>query len=156
VVTPGVTYGISPSDPDEFLKSLRRRLEMGPTQVVEQSSRRPAILDWQIWRDRRGMILVAISLASVLTLTGTIFLFFPALPSSVQLHFAASGQPDRFAPRGYVFTIPVIGLAVLVVNTLIGWALNARERVASHLMWGGALFVQALIWVPAVRILTGS
>jgi len=153
IVTQGVTYGISPSDPEAFLQSLRRRLEMGPTQVVEQSSRRPGILEWPVWRDRRGMALVGLGFLSLLVLTALVFLVFPALPSSVPLHFGASGQPDRFAPRGYVFAIPVIGLLVLLANTLLGWALSARERLASHLAWGGALLVQVFIWAPTVRIL---
>jgi hypothetical protein len=154
VVTPGLAYGISPADPEDFLQSLRRRLEMGPTQVVEQSSRRPRVLEWPIWRDTPGLALLGVSLLSLLVLTGAMFLVFPALPSSVPLHFAASGQPDRFAPRAYVFAIPVIGLVVLVANTFLGWALSSRERLAGYLAWAGALFVQVLIWVPAVRILS--
>lgn len=153
IVTQGVTYGISPAEPESFQRSLRRRLEMGPTQVVEQSSRRPSILEWPIWRDRRGVILIGLGLVALLVLTAFVFLAFPALPNSVPLHFAASGQPDRFAPRRYVFAIPVIGLLVLLANTLIGWALSRRERLASHLAWGGSLLVQVLIWVPTMRIL---
>jgi uncharacterized membrane protein len=86
-------------------------------------------------------------------LTALIFLFFPALPSSIPIHFGATGQPDRFAPRASVFIIPLVGLLVLAANTLIGWALGARERMASHLAWGGALVVQVLIWFPVVGIL---
>ena len=153
VVTHGIAYGVSPSDPEGFLQSLRRRLEMGPTQVVEQSSKRPAMLDWTIWRDQRGMALIGLAVVSLFLLTALVFLAFPALPNSVPIHFGASGQPDRFAPRAYVFTFPVIGLLVLLANTLIGWALNKRERLAGHLAWGGALLVQILVWVPTVRIL---
>jgi len=46
-----------------------------------------------------------------------------------------------------------VGLLVLLVNTLVGWALVRRERLASYLVWGGALLVQVLIWVPTMRIL---
>ena len=38
IVTPGLTYGISPADHQGFIESLGKRLEMGPTQVVEQST----------------------------------------------------------------------------------------------------------------------
>jgi len=48
IVTPGLTYGISPANREGFLESLRTRLEMGPTQIVEQSSRRLTFLNWPI------------------------------------------------------------------------------------------------------------
>ena len=50
--------------------------------------------------------------------------------------------------------IPLIGLSVLIVNGALGWLVNARERLASHLAWGGAVLVQVLTWVAAVGVLT--
>ena len=154
VVTPGIAYGISPADPERFLQSLRRRLEMGPTQVAEQSSKRPGFLGWSVWRDRGGLALVGMGFLSLLILTGLICLLFPSLPSSLPLHFGVTGRPDRFAPRGYVFVLPLIGLLVALANGAIGWLLNTRERLASHVAWGGSVLVQVLIWVAALGILT--
>jgi hypothetical protein len=37
LVTPGLAYGISPEDRDGFLSTLQTRMQMGPTQWVEQS-----------------------------------------------------------------------------------------------------------------------
>ena len=154
VATPGLTYGISPSDPEAFLESLRKRLEMGPTQVVEQSSKRPGFLGWTIWRDNAGLAMVGAGFLSLLLQTGLISFVFPTLPALVPLHFGVTGQPDRFAYRGYIFMIPLIGLSVLIVNGALGWLVNARERLASHLAWGGAVLVQVLTWVAAVGVLT--
>jgi len=154
VVTPGIAYGISPADPEGFLRSLRRRLEMGPAQVVDQSSKRPGFLGWSVWRDRGGLALAGNGFLSLLILTGLISLQFPSLPGSLPLHFGVTGRPDRFAPRGYVFVLPLIGLLVALANGAIGWLLNARERLASHLAWGGSVLVQVLIWVAALGILT--
>jgi hypothetical protein len=154
VVTPGLAYGISPADPEGFVQSLSKRIEMGPTQVVEQSSKRPGFLDWAIWGDRAGLAFIVVGLISVLLLTGVVCLVFPALPRLVPLHFGAAGQPDRYAPPRFLFVIPLIGLTALVVNGAVGWLLNSRERLASHLAWGGAVLVQALTWVAALGILT--
>jgi hypothetical protein len=154
VVTPGITYGISPADPEGFLDSLHRRLEMGPTQAAEQSSKRPGFLGWDIWRDRWGLAVLGLVFLSVLVLTGLICFVFPQLPRLIPLHFGVAGQADRFASRSYVFVIPLIGLLVALVNGALGWLLNSRERVASHLVWGGSLLVQVLVWVAAVGVLT--
>ena len=65
ITTPGLVYSISPANRDAFLDSLHQRLQMGPTQVMEQSSQRPSVLDWPIWRDRLGMVLLAVAILAL-------------------------------------------------------------------------------------------
>jgi hypothetical protein len=153
IVTPGLTYGISPANPERFLESLHRRLQMGPTQIVEQSSRRPGFLNWAIWRDRLGLALLATGFLALLALTGLLCFQFPALSRLVPLHFDAAGNPDRLGARGQVFIIPLIGLLALVANGVLGGFTYRRERVASYLLWGGAVLIQVLVWTAAVGIL---
>ena len=153
VVTPGLTYGISPADRDGFLEALHKRLQMGPTQVVEQSSRRPGFLNWPIWQNRAGMTLLAVGLLAVLALIGLLCFQFPALPRMVPLHFDAAGNPDRLGLRGQIFILPLIGLLVLLLNGALGWLVYRRERVAAYLLWGGAVLVQVLVWTAAIGIL---
>jgi hypothetical protein len=153
LVTPGLTYGISPADRDGFLESLHRRMQMGPTQLVEQSSKRPGFLDWAIWQDRLGMILLGLSFLALLALIGLLCYRFPSLPRMVPLHFDAAGAIDRLGRRGQVFIIPLIGLLTLVLNGALGGLTYRRERMASYVLWGGAILVQVLVWTAAVGIL---
>jgi hypothetical protein len=153
IVTPGLTYGISPANAEGFLESLHKRLQMGPTQIVEQSSRRPGILNWAIWQDRVGLTLLAVGFLAILALTGFLCFQFPALSRLVPLHFDAVGNADRLGPRGQIFSIPLIGLLALLLNGTLGAIAYRRERVASYLLWGGAVLVQVLVWTAAVGIL---
>jgi hypothetical protein len=153
VVTPGLTYGISPADHEGFLASLHERLQMGPTQIVEQSSKRPGFLNWAIWQDRLGLGLLTVGFLALLALTGLLCFRFPALPWLVPLHFDAAGNPDRLEPRSQIFIIPLIGLLTLLLNGALGGLTYRRERVASYLLWGGATLVQVLVWAAAVGIL---
>jgi hypothetical protein len=153
IVTPGLTYGISPANAEGFLESLHKRLQMGPTQIVEQSSRRPGILNWAIWQDRVGLALLAVGFLAILALTGLLCFQFPALSRLVPLHFDAAGNADRLGPRGQIFSIPLIGLLALLLNGTLGAIAYRRERVASYLLWGGAVLVQVLVWIAAVGIL---
>jgi len=153
IVTPGLTYGISPADREGFLESLHKRLQMGPTQVVEQSSKRPGLLDWAIWRDLVGLALLVAGILAVLALTGLLCFQFPALPQLVPLHFDAAGRPDRLGIRGQIFMIPFIGLLTLLLNGVLGGLAYRHERVASYLLWGGAVLIQVLVWTAAVGIL---
>jgi hypothetical protein len=153
VVTPGMTYGISPANQQAFLQSLHKRLEMGPTQIVEQSSKRPGFLSWAIWQDRVGLVMLAISFLIVLALTGLLCFQFPALPRTVPLHFDAAGQPDRLEARGQIFTIPLIGLVALLLNGTLGGLAYRRERMVSYMLWGGSILIQMLMWTAAIGIL---
>lgn len=153
LVTPGLTYGISPAERAAFLEALRRRLEMGPTQVVEQSSRRPGFLAWAIWRNRAGLALLGTGLVATLALTAALCMAYPSLPYQVALHFDAAGVPHRADPRGEVFILPLIGFLAFAANGALGWLVSRRDRVASTLLWSGALVVQALTWLAAVGVL---
>lgn len=153
IVTPGLSYGISPADRDGFLASLRKRVEMGPTQLVEQGSRLPGFVHWEIWRDRLGLGMLLASCALLLALVGVLCFYFPALPRVVPLHFSATGSPDRMGERSGVFIIPLIGLLTLLCNGSLGALAYRRDRMVSYLLWGGALLVQLLIWKAAIGIL---
>jgi hypothetical protein len=154
VATPGLVYGISPADRAAFLESLQKRLQMGPTQAVEQSSRRPPILEWPIWRDWLGLTLLGAGALALAGLIGFLCFRFPALPMLMPLHFGPSGSPDRLGPRSEVFLIPLIGLSTLLINGALGGLLYGRDRVASYLLWGGSVLVQLFVWTAAMGLLT--
>jgi hypothetical protein len=153
VVTPGLAYGISPADRDGFLRALQRRMEMGPTQAVELASKRPGFISWPIWRDALGLALLGAGLLAFLALIGWLAFRFPTLPHLVPLHFNEAGKPDRFGASVNIFTIPFIGLLVYLFNGAIGWLIRGRERVASYLLWGGAVLVQVLAWAAVIGVL---
>jgi hypothetical protein len=149
-----MSYGISPLDREAFLESLHKRLEMGPTQVVEQSTRRPVFLSWPIWQDRLALALLGGGLVALFALIGFLTFRFPSLPPLVPLHFDASGAPDRLGARANIFVVPLIGLLSVVINDVLGWLLHEREPMASYLLWGGALVVQIFVWTAIIGILT--
>jgi len=153
IVAQGVAYGISPEDPEGFLRTLQARLQMGPTQRVEPVSKGPAFLEWAFWRDRLGMALLGGAALAVLALFGFLSARFPALPRLLPLHFDATGAPDRLGPRQQVLFLPLIGLVVLAVNGGLGGVLYRRERVAAYLLWGGAGLAQLLLWAAVMGIL---
>jgi hypothetical protein len=154
VVTPGLTYGISPTDPDAFVETLRKAQSMGPTRRVEQSSTRAAFLEWTIWQDRFGLALLAAGFLASLVLTGLLFLWYQLTPGSAMIpfHFDSAGNADRLVGRGQVFFLPLIGWVTTIANALFGGWLHRTERVASYLLWAGTIVVQVLVWGAALGI----
>jgi len=153
VATQGLVYGISPIDRDDFLESLQKRLQMGPTQVMEQSSKRPTMLSWTIWQDWLGLSLWAGSILAILALIGLLCFKFPTLPLLLPLHFDTAGRPDRLGDRVQIFIVPLIGLLTLLLNGVLGGLLYRRERLVSYLLWGGTFLVQVLVWTATIGIL---
>lgn len=154
IATPGLIYAISPTDQQAFLESLQKRLQMGPTQVMEQSSKRPSILDWAIWQDWLGLALLGIGTVLLVSLLGMLSFRFPELPSLIPLHFEASGSPDRLGRRIEIFLVPLIGLLSLLTNGVLGSIFYRHDRVASYMLWGGSILVQALVWTAAFGVLS--
>lgn len=74
------------------------------------------------------------------------------LPPLVPLHFDVTGQPDRIEPKDSIFSLPQIGLILIVVNILIGTPLYRREPLAAYLLGSISIAVQLLLWVAAISI----
>ncbi len=153
IVTPTLSYAISPADAAGFIESIKARYELGPTQAVEQKTEHPAFYDWPLWRDRLAHGLVIAGLVLCVALFGLITLRYPDLPSTLPLHYTASGAVDRAGPMSQIFILPLIGVLAVIGNTLLGGAFYRREQMASYVLWGGTVLVQVLLWIGAVNLL---
>lgn len=153
LVTPSVSYAISPADAAGFIESIKARYELGPTQAVEQTTEHPAYFDWPLWGDRVAHYLLITGATMCLLLFGLVSLRFPNLPPVLPMHFNALGLPDRNGPATQVFILPFIGLFALGANTLLGGLFYRREQVAAYLLWGGTIVVQVLLWIGTVNLL---
>jgi len=151
--TAGMAYAISPKDRDEFLQAFRERLDMGPTQEVEESSKHPGFLDWEIWRDRVGLSVLLGSLLLLVLLVGVLCWRYPYLPPEIALRFDPTGEALLVAEASRIFYIALLGVIFLVINGGLGLLLYRRERTATYFLWTGLLAVQGGLWAAAVSIL---
>jgi hypothetical protein len=158
LVTPGVTYAISPADKEGFLEAFNIRHRMGPTQAVEQQSLIPAWLQWPLWRDRAAAVLLLAGILINLALFAYLSYRHAGLPSSIPLHFDTTGAVDRAGHPDEIFFLPFIGLTVWLLNGLLGGAvyLRVRESAAAYLLWGGSDLMQLLLWTAVVALLSTS
>ncbi len=153
VVTPEQTFVISPQQPDHFIKAWQTRQTLGPTQRWSFSVRRSWPLSYPLLSDPLTWWFLALSSLACLALFGYLALNFPTLPRSLPIHFNAFGLPDRIADKSNLFNLPLVGLMVLVVNTILGGLFYRWERVAAYLLWGSALAVQICLWIAALTLM---
>jgi hypothetical protein len=153
LITPTLSYAISPDDMPGFIESIKARYELGPTQAIAQSTAHPAFYDWSLWHDRVAHSLVYAGAALCLLLFGLVAFRYPDLPTMIPLHYNLAGIVDRRGPMSQAFILPLIGSLVLGANTLLGGIFYRREQMAAYLLWGGAIIVQLLLWIGTINLL---
>ncbi|MCC7358052.1 MAG: DUF1648 domain-containing protein [Anaerolineales bacterium] len=149
---------LSPANPTAFLEALLAFRAEGPSVEIEPESVVPVVQRWAVLHDRLALALIGAGGLSVLLLLGYLALVAGQLPPEIALHFDAAGAPDRYGPPTGLLILPVIAGVTWVVNTLLGLLLHRRaaERAAAYLLLAATLFVQALVWVATVGLLTAG
>ncbi|MGC9467816.1 MAG: PH domain-containing protein [Anaerolineae bacterium] len=151
--TEGIAYAISPADTEGFLVALRERLEMGPTQEVEEQSRHPAFLDWPIWKDRWALGMLIASLASLVLLVGVLSWRYPYLPSEIALRFTPDGAPLLVGRAIRIFYFALLATGFLLIDGSLGLFFYRRERPIAYFLWSGLLATMGSLWAAVISIL---
>lgn len=137
-------YGISPADPNSFLAVLQEQHQLGPTRLVANQRSWPRLVRYPLWQDRFLLVLLLAGFLGALLLLGVAMSRFAALP------FALPQWDDL--DRRMIFLFPIFGLAVWLINGIWGLLVYRRQRVASVLLWGGALAAQAAALVALLSV----
>ncbi|MFN8634447.1 MAG: PH domain-containing protein [Chloroflexota bacterium] len=155
IVTPDVTFALSPADPAGFRRELIARVEasdegLAVTAVgeAEEVGPTPSPL--------RDITLFATILASIAVLVVTALYIsarWASIPDVLAMQFARDGTVLSYGQREDIFRLPGIGAAILVANLGIGLAIYARERTAARMLWSISVIVQVLVLVATARIL---
>ncbi len=144
---------LEPPSPRNAVSPLNRG-SARQSALQEIAGRLPALA--LIIRDRQLWALVIVALIVNLGLFAYLILEVnrvpPTLPPLVPLHFDAAGEADRIEPRNALYSLPQIGLVVIVGNLAIGGLMHRREPLAAYLLAGTAVVIQLLLWIAAIQI----
>jgi hypothetical protein len=144
---------LSPSDAAGFQAAYVRARELHPPLPSAPPERPPLITRLRealrdSSHDRVAQALIIAGVVLNLLLFGYLAWLAPRLPSSVPLHFNQDGVPDVLGPPSQAFILPVIGLFVLMLNSVLGWVLHMRrDRSPAYLLWSATILVQVMLWV---------
>lgn len=151
IATQNGSYVISPSNPTGFLSALAARRRVGPTQSVEHVRVETGLVGLPIWRDWLALGLAGAGAVANALLFAYVSLQYPRLPEIVPL-LSEAGQVKLIGSKAELFELPVIGLTVLVANTILGFVLHRWERPATYALGALALLVQVLFWVAVIGL----
>jgi hypothetical protein len=155
IVTPDVTYALSPADASGFRRELIDRVEASESispseEKSEESSSAPAP------SALRDPTLAATLLGSIAVLALTIAYIsvrWQSIPDVLPMQFSRDGAVLAYGQREDIFMLPGIGAAIIIANLGIGLSIYARERMAARLLWSISVVVQVLVIVATARIL---
>lgn len=153
VATPQKVYALSPEDPDLFLRSFHRSLEMGSLTPISSVSVLPVAYLTQIWRDRLARwILLGGFLFSVLLFAG-VGLVIPGR-GAISLGFYPNGQPLPPGPAEQLLLLPILGAFVFLTDLAAGLFFYRREysRLIAYLVWGSGLVTQSLFLIAVFQL----
>jgi hypothetical protein len=155
IVTPDVTFAVSPADASGFRHELIDRVEASdnaaPSFLAPDSSTRGPAKS-----PIRDLTLASTLIASlaVLALTGLyISVRWSSIPDVLAMQFTRDGAILLYGQREDIFKLPGIGAAILIANLGIGLSIYARERAAALMLWSISVVVQVLVLVATARIL---
>jgi hypothetical protein len=153
VATAKRVYAISPADPEDFVATFARAVELGSLREAKPRSVYPSFVVAQAWQSGLVRYLWLAALFLNLGLAAWISLLIPMSP-----RFALGFRPDRTRDA-----VPSVQLIILPLVSsllgLVGWIAGlfffrwAKRRALSILIWGsGAL--SSLLFLLAVLFIT--
>jgi hypothetical protein len=153
LLTSGQALALSPADINGFLTDLKAHCKLGPSPDIAAMRIQPALFNMPAWTDRSVQVLLVVAVITNLALFGYIALRFPNLPNLLPLHFDPTGVPDRIGYRVELFSLPLIGLFVLVLNLTIALLMHQRERLVACLLLATAFLIQLLLIIATYHII---
>jgi hypothetical protein len=155
IVTPDVTFALSPADAAGFRRELIGRVEASEAGLAPDSAR-GASARAAAPSPMRDLALMATLFASIAVLAMTalyISMRWSAIPDVLAMQFSRDGVILAYGQREDIFKLPGIGAAILIANLGIGLSVYARERAAARMLWSISVIVQVLVLVATARIL---
>jgi hypothetical protein len=165
VVTPTVTYGLSPLDVDGFVRQLKKREyldaldELDPVQPAREASVRTELSGpsgWAsaLWADRPARTFLLVGLGLNLLLFLYLSFVYKGLPQLLPLHWNSQAEVDFIGDPTELLRLPVFALVVWWINAVAAWLVLSRERAATLFLLAGAVAVQ-IVFAAGVLSIVG-
>lgn len=127
IATRAQLFVISPSQPETFMQTFQRLMELGSLSPISAQSLYPSFLFARIWRTRSARLLILSGILLNIILVVWVSLVIPTR-STIFLGFATSGDP---VPSVRLLLIPLISGFFFLVDLLLGLFFFRREAEPS-------------------------
>jgi hypothetical protein len=146
-------FVLSPENPDKFINSFSRALEMGSISPIEAFSAKPAEFMRSIFADRFARTSLVVSLSLTLLLIVLTSLLIPLQPF-VSMGIDASGQPLEPIASNRLLILPLLGSFSLVMDWVLAsfFYRHPEQRIVSYTIWAAASVTPLLLTIALLVI----
>jgi hypothetical protein len=154
IATSGRVYGISPEDPEAFVRAFQRTMEMGSLTPLSSISVLPAAYLSRVWADRLARWVLLGGLALTLLLFVSASLLIPTR-TAISLGFSPDGRPLPGVPAERLILLPILGAFIYLTDLATGLFLYRRDasRPAAYLLWVCQIITAALFLAAVLNII---
>ncbi|MFX0102670.1 MAG: PH domain-containing protein [Candidatus Hodarchaeota archaeon] len=128
----GRYVGLTPSDPDVFIKELKSRnpdiLELQPVERPPEDYKTPEAMQFR----RKTMLMLGISISLLVAIIVEFIFFYFALPNTVPTHFGITFQPDSWGSKNELWIAILIITALPLFITLLIFQIANKNKPISH------------------------
>jgi hypothetical protein len=75
------------------------------------------------------------------------------LPLTIPTHVSASGLPENIRGRNALWSVPLLSIALSLMNIVTAWFLAKADMFAARFVLAAALLVQFIAWIALIRYL---
>jgi hypothetical protein len=153
IATPNRVFAISPANPNAFMRSFQRIIELGSLTPLRSYSTLPAAYLQGVWSDLAARILVLVGLVLTLALFVYVSLLIPTLPA-VSLGYEGNGLPVEPGPPQRLLLWPVLAALAFITDLVTGLFFYRRpdQRAVAYLIWGSSCLTPILLMVATLFI----
>ncbi len=103
---------------------------------------------------RKIPVVTLLAIGSILNVFSWIWLFLqiPRNAEQVFLHYTILFGVDQIGERIQVYTTPLFGLCLLIMNVLVGWLLYRRDWFFSYVIVAVAVVVNIFVAISSVLV----
>lgn len=155
VATRGTAYGLSPRNPDDFVKQLNARLNLKDSPAEAPMPLLPSRLGaWGagLWADRLVRALFLAGLGLNLLIWAYLAVAYAGLPARLALHWNSVAEVDRIGDPAELLSLPLFALGVWLFNSITARWVLSRERAATLFLLAGAIAAQVIFFAGALSI----
>lgn len=160
IATPGKMYAISPDDPEKFMRSFQRIVEVGTVNPIPPRSVYPTFLLGNVWASRPARLLIFLGFFSSFALLLWITLTFPTESGNItgnpNLVFTIPhGDTTRIISQTQILLLPILNALFFLVNLLLGlfFFRQTESQPLAYLLWGTSVLTSLLFFNGLISLI---
>ncbi len=155
--TPERIFAISPNDPNAFLQTHQRLIELGSLNPSTSSSVHPSFLFARVWKSlpARYLLLIGALLNLGLLIWSSLAV---AQISQISLGFTPQGLPNEPLPGIQLMLLPILSITTYFLNSVVGFFFYRRDdqHAWAYLLWGNSTLMTSIFLIAIYRLLHGA